>query len=134
MSTIWRHNFFKMKYDLKGHPRSYKTTLCQNYSSTLVYRKILIKNCMNANNMKTQYFFHYIIYDLKCTFMLWRSFVFFFTLRPSDLNTTLTYVIMDNFCPCFNIYFKILIIISFTLELWLARIILRFILYNFCQY
>ena len=24
----------------------------------------------------------------------------FFTLRPSDLNTTLTYVDMDNFCPC----------------------------------
>ena len=26
----------------------------------------------------------------------------FFTLRPSDLNTTLTYVLMDNFCLCFN--------------------------------
>ena len=25
----------------------------------------------------------------------------FFTLRPSDLNTTLNYVLMDNFCPCF---------------------------------
>ena len=25
----------------------------------------------------------------------------FFTLRPSDLNITLTYVLMDNFCPCF---------------------------------
>ena len=24
----------------------------------------------------------------------------FFTLRPSDLITTLTYVLMDNFCPC----------------------------------
>ena len=28
----------------------------------------------------------------------------FFTLRPSDLNTTLTYVLMDNFCPfCFSL-------------------------------
>jgi hypothetical protein len=26
----------------------------------------------------------------------------FFTLRPSDLITTLTYVLMDNFCPCFS--------------------------------
>ena len=25
----------------------------------------------------------------------------FFTLIPSDLITTLTYVIMDNLCPCF---------------------------------
>ena len=24
----------------------------------------------------------------------------FFTLRPSDLITTLTYVLKDNFCPC----------------------------------
>ena len=24
----------------------------------------------------------------------------FFTLRSSDLNTALTYVLKDNFCPC----------------------------------
>ena len=35
--------------------------------------------------------------------MLWKSFVIFFTLRPSDLITTLTYVLVDNFCPCFII-------------------------------
>ena len=34
--------------------------------------------------------------------MLWRNFVFYFTLRPSDLNTILTYILMDNFCPCFE--------------------------------
>ena len=33
--------------------------------------------------------------------MLWRGVIFFFTFRPSDLFTTLTYVLMDNFCPCF---------------------------------
>ena len=27
----------------------------------------------------------------------------FFTLVPSDLNITLTYVLMDNFCPCLSI-------------------------------
>ena len=25
----------------------------------------------------------------------------FLTLRPSDIISTLTYVLMDNFCPCF---------------------------------
>ena len=35
--------------------------------------------------------------------MLWRSFVIFFTLIPSDFNTTLTYVLIDNFCPCFRL-------------------------------
>ena len=28
----------------------------------------------------------------------------FFTLRPFDLITTLTYVLMDNFCPCFSLF------------------------------
>ena len=49
--------------------------------------------------------------------MLRRSFVILFTLRPSDLNTTLTYVLMDNFCPCFmstlvSLNFKIIIVIE----------------------
>ena len=37
------------------------------------------------------------------TFMLWRCFVIFLNLLSSDLITTLTYVLMDNCCPCFNI-------------------------------
>ena len=32
---------------------------------------------------------------------------FFFTLRPSDINTTLTYVLMDNFCPSLNRILKV---------------------------
>ena len=28
----------------------------------------------------------------------------FFTLRPSDLIATLTYILMDIFCPCFLIF------------------------------
>ena len=27
----------------------------------------------------------------------------FITLRPSDLITALTYVLLDNFCPCFKV-------------------------------
>ena len=38
-------------------------------------------------------------YDLKCTFK--EKFCDFLNLRPSDLNTTLNYILMDNFCPCF---------------------------------
>ena len=75
-----------MKYKLKGHSRP---LLCQNHSSAFVYGPILMKICMNANIMKT-----YV------PFMLWRSFVILFTLRPSDLITTLTYVLMDNFLTC----------------------------------
>ena len=39
--------------------------------------------------------------------MLWRSFVFSLTLRHSDLITTLTYVLMDNFCPCLTRFFTL---------------------------
>ena len=46
--------FDKMK--LPGHPRSYKTTLCQNQSSTFVYGLFLMEICMNANIMKTHFF------------------------------------------------------------------------------
>ena len=45
-----------MKYDLKGHPRSYRPPLCQNHSSIFVYGPILMKICMNSNIMKTQFF------------------------------------------------------------------------------
>ena len=41
--------------------------------------------------MKTQ-FFHNV------TLMLSKR---FFILRPSDLITTLTNILLDNFCPCF---------------------------------
>ena len=34
--------------------------------------------------------------------LLCYGFCDFFTLRPSDLITTLTYFLMDNICPCLN--------------------------------
>ena len=48
--------------------------------------------------MNTQ-FFYKIIYDLKCNFyvIVIEKFYDFFTLRPYDLITTLTYVLMDNY-------------------------------------
>ena len=54
---------------------------------------------MNAN-IKTQ-IFHKIKYDLRGHVYYMEKFYDLFTLRPSDLITTLTHVPMDNFCPCF---------------------------------
>ena len=54
---------------------------------------------MNTNNLKTQ-IFHKNKYDLKgheSSHRVILNFFFFF-----DLNTTLTYILMDNFCLCFN--------------------------------
>ena len=45
------------------------------------------------------------MYDLKCTCMFWRGFLILSNSRPSDTNTTLTDVLMDNICPCFIIQF-----------------------------
>ena len=65
----------------------------------------------NQNKVKGKYIlnkFFYIslkflaFFFLKCTLMLRRSFAIFFALGPFDLSTTLTYVLMDNFCPCFT--------------------------------
>ena len=56
---------------------------------------------MNTNIMKTQ-FFHKIIYDLKCHLYFMEKFYEVFTLGPSDLITTLTYVLLDNFCSCLS--------------------------------
>ena len=75
-----------MKYDLKSHPR-----LCQNHSSISVYRPIFMKSVMIANIMMTQFF-------INVNFMLWRSFFYIFT---AELITTLTYVLMNNFCHFF---------------------------------
>ena len=87
-----------MKYDLKGHSRSYKTTLMPK---SLQHNRLWTdfdENLQNANIIKTQ-IFQKIIYDLKFHFYVMEKFCDYFTLRPSGLITTLT---MDNFYPCFN--------------------------------
>ena len=92
--------------------------LCQIQSSTFVYEPILMKICMNANIMKTQ-FFHRIIYDLKCHFYIMKKFVTFLQL---------TYVLMDNFCSCFFISVHM----SNQLDYFLFyRIIYLFIMYSY---
>ena len=63
--------------------------LCQYHASTFVFELILMKVCMNVVIMNTQFL------SLNKTFILLRSFVFF-TLRPFDVNTTLTFF----YTPC----------------------------------
>ena len=83
---------------IHGHIRP---LLCQNHSSTFISEPILIKIYMDANIMKTPFFINLYIYGLKCHFMTWSIFAFFFTLRPSDLIATVNYVLMNNFCFIF---------------------------------
>ena len=50
-------------------------------------------------------------------FYLMEKFWDFFTLRHSDLNTTLNYVLMDNLCSCF--IEKLQILLNLNLEKYL---------------
>ena len=58
---------------------------------------------MNANIKKMQ-----IFYKVKCDpngkfyFYGMDRFCDFLSFRPFDLITTLTYILMDNICPCFE--------------------------------
>ena len=58
--------------------------------------------------IKTKY--ESLYYEMQCfikwsmtskAFLCFGEVLYFFTFSPSDLNTTLTYVLMDNFHPCF---------------------------------
>ena len=51
---IMKTQFFdKMKYDLKGHPRSYKTTFMQKSFQYIRLWTDFDQICVNANIMKT---------------------------------------------------------------------------------
>ena len=96
---------------IKGH---IKTLLCPYQSNIFVYGPILMKICMNAYIKKTQ-IFH------KCHFYLMEKVCDSFTLKPFDLISTLTYVRMDNFCPCLHIilqyyigYIIVMILLNFS--------------------
>ena len=53
---------------------------------------------MNAYIKKKQ-FFHKIMYDGNVTHVMKKFCDLLIILRPSDLITTLNYVLMNNFCP-----------------------------------
>ena len=96
-----------MKYNLRGHPRSYKTTL--------VAKIILAHSFMDRFwwkfvwmliSWRHNLFMKLFINELKCHLYVMEKFCDIFTLRPSDLITTLTYVLMFKYCPCFLDYFR----------------------------
>ena len=82
--TLWRCKFFHLvNYDLSGHGRSHKVIFLSRNLLFLRYLLFLKSDLdqiwLNANITKMQ-IFHNMTFD------------FFITL---------TYVLMDNFCPCF---------------------------------
>ena len=99
LKTFWRYNFFiRWSMASKFIPGHIRPLLCKNHSSTFVCEPILIKKNMNANIMKTQFLINYIWPEMSL--LCYGEFLWFFTFRPFDPITTLTYVLMDNFCPC----------------------------------
>ena len=104
----------------------------------LAHEPILIKMSVNANIMKTQRslkvilkFKNHLFTILSQLFMdlFWWKFVLngVFTLRPSDPITTLSYVLMNNFCPCLK---YILHNLSYYISLKLDYFIFSIFLYN----
>ena len=81
LTTDFLKTFHKMKFDLKGHPRSYKTNFMPKFSFIdrfwSKFVRMLISWRLNFS----------INYILPISYMLCISFVIFFTLRPSDLIT-----------------------------------------------
>ena len=67
--------FHKLKYDLKGHTKS-----------------LLL--CLKINFFAFIFFYYFSSRSQKVTFLIFSS----------TLITILTYVLMDNFCPCFIIF------------------------------
>ena len=105
MKTQFFHKCSLASKVIQGHiwPLS-----CQNHSSTFSFMdRFRWKFVWMLTSWRHNYF-------KNATFMLWRIFCDFFTLRPSYLIITLTYVLMDIFCPYF-----ILILDPIFLMKWL---------------
>ena len=95
MPTSWRHNFFiklSMKVS-KGHIQYFKRTFIYEPSFMKILLMIILwrRNFFMALNMTSS---HINVIE---------RFRDFFTFRPSELITTLTYVLMDYFCPCLRL-------------------------------
>ena len=99
--------FHKMKYDLKGHPRSYKTILCQNQSSICVYGPFLVKICMNANIMKTHFFHkcHFYFMENFCDFFYFKTFWPHYNLDLSSFFTSKEALHKIYFLYCYTFKF-----------------------------
>ena len=69
-------------------------------------------------------------------FYVMENFCNLFTLRPSDLNTTLTYFLMDNFCPCLFIIYLVFptLITSTTIAISFLFIFINIYLFSIIIY
>ena len=77
---------------------SYSDRLFMVSDGMYVYVCCPIQRVSSRDNRYKYIFIFFHKMNSKITFTSLRGFVFFF--RPSDLVTTLAYVLMDNFCPC----------------------------------
>ena len=86
ISTLWRHHFLiKWSMTLK---------VIQGDIRHLYVKIILAHSLMDRFWWKFIWIHFYVMEKLFDSF----------TLRPSDLNTTLTFVLMDNFCSCLFLF------------------------------
>ena len=107
--TLWTL-FIKWSMTLKviqGHKRP---PLCLNHSITFVDGPILINKIWLLISWRHNFFIK-----------------FYFILIPSDLITTLTYVLIDNFCACLYDYVIVKIMFILVIE-WMKNNRLKFYL------
>ena len=102
---------------------SYKKTSSLRNSSTFVYEPILMNICLNDDIIKTQFLINCIWTEISL--LCYGEVLCFFTLRPSDLISTLTYVLLDNFCPCFIVFSveSVSLWLGSNGEMWRIRIL-----------
>ena len=93
---------------------------------TLWTRKFSIKWSMTSKIIEDHTYMHWLFYVMErlCDFCCCLS----FTLRPSGLITTLTYVLKNNFCPYFLQYLIINVLVRDSVPsffTWRIRIRLK---------
>ena len=93
------------KYDLKGNTRSYKTTFMQKIILALSFMDRFWWKFWWMLISCTHNYFNKCIWP-EISLLCSREVLCFFTLWPSDPITTLTYVLMYNFCPFFLQFWK----------------------------
>ena len=106
-------NIFYLQYVFGLMPNQLKTLQeCQHYEDAnfyyMAYDHFYAKIIL-AHSFMDRFWWKFVWMPIACRhnffqtiFMTWNvTFMLWSDLRPFDLITTLTYVLMDNFCPCF---------------------------------
>ena len=61
---------------------------------------------LKSNYLMQSLWRHKFSMEWSITFMLWRGCILFFSFGSSNLITTFTYILMDNFCPYFQTFYS----------------------------